>query len=184
MSVKDTAACLGPRVRELRQDRGMTLKALGLRAGLSHPFLSQLERGLARPSVGSVERIAGALDVPVSALWAERRPDVARVVRADEGSVRPHADERAPGGVRELPLSGTRMRVREWSGGGRDWPEERETAIGEVLLYVVRGALEADLDGTLHRLEAGDALTFDGAVRHRFRRTGPAGTRALYVTTG
>ena len=42
----------------LRHERGLTLKALGRSAGLSHPFLSQLERGLARPSVSSVERIA------------------------------------------------------------------------------------------------------------------------------
>jgi transcriptional regulator with XRE-family HTH domain len=182
MSAKDTATCLGARVRELRQDRGLTLKALGRRAGLSHPFLSQLERGLARPSVGSVERIASALDVPVGALWTERRPDVARLVRADEGPVRTHADERAPGGVRELPVGGRTMRVREWSGGGRGWPDEAETTVGEVLLYVVRGAIEVDLDGTVHGLEAGDALTFDGAVRHRFRRSGPTSTRALYVT--
>jgi transcriptional regulator with XRE-family HTH domain len=50
---------------------------LGREAGLSHPFLSQLERGLARPSMGSVERIAQALGVPVGALWAAR----ARVAR-------------------------------------------------------------------------------------------------------
>src|SRR3954452_18821550 len=50
----------------------MTLKELGRRAGLSHPFLSQLERGLARPSVGSAERIARALDVPVGQLWTGR----------------------------------------------------------------------------------------------------------------
>ena len=48
----------------------MTLKELGRRAGLSHPFLSQLERGLARPSVDSAERIARALAVPVGHLWS------------------------------------------------------------------------------------------------------------------
>jgi mannose-6-phosphate isomerase-like protein (cupin superfamily) len=122
--------------------------------------------------------------VPVSALWAERRPDVARVVRADEGPVSAHADERAPGGVREVPVGGRTMRVREWSGGGRGWPDEAESTVGEVLLYVVRGAIEIDLDGTVHELGAGDALTFDGAVRHRLRRSGPAGTHALYVTAG
>jgi transcriptional regulator with XRE-family HTH domain len=184
MSANDRAACLGARVRELRQDRGLTLKALGRRAGLSHPFLSQLERGLARPSVGSVERIARALDVPVSALWAERQNSAARVVRADEGTVREHAETGAPGGVRELPVSGTTMRVREWSGGGRSWPEETETTTGEVLLYVFRGAIEVELDGTVHGLAAGDALKFDGAVPHRFRRRGPANTRALYVAAG
>ncbi len=176
MSVKDTAACLGARVRELRQDRGLTLKALGRRAGLSHPFLSQLERGLARPSVGSVERIATALDVPVSALWTERRAEVARVVRAGEGAV--------AHGWRELPRAAQAMRVREWSGGSRSWPEDAETTVGEVLLYVVRGEVEVDLGGTVHELAAGDALSFDGAVPHRLRRRGSATARALYVTAG
>jgi transcriptional regulator with XRE-family HTH domain len=176
MSVKDTAFCLGARVRELRQDRGLTLKALGREANLSHPFLSQLERGLARPSVGSVERIAAALEVPVSALWTARSPQAARVVRADEGTV--------SDGVRELPLGGRTMRVREWSAGARSWPEATETTTGEVLLYVLRGAIEVELDGTVHGLGAGDALRFDGAVRHRFRRRGPTTTRALYVAAG
>jgi transcriptional regulator with XRE-family HTH domain len=184
MSIKDTAAYLGARVRELRRDRGLTLKQLGREADLSHPFLSQLERGLARPSVGSVERIAAALDVPVSALWALPRSEDARVVRADAGSVAAHAEYGAPGGVREVFGDRSAMRVREWSGGGRAWPEEAETTTGEVLLYVVRGAIEVDLDGTVHNLAAGDALRFDGAVRHRVRRRGPATTRVLYVAAG
>src|ERR1700741_4662645 len=123
MSVNEAAACLGARVRELRHERGLTLKALGRSAGLSHPFLSQLERGLARPSVSSVERIATALNVPVGALWSPPRP----------------------------PRGG-------------------------VLLYVVRGSIEVDLDGNTHALEAGDAIKFDGALRHRVRRVGPVTT--------
>jgi transcriptional regulator with XRE-family HTH domain len=174
MSINGAASCLGTRVRELRHERGLTLKALGRRAGLSHPFLSQLERGLARPSVASVERIAGALGVPVGALWAAPRPESAQIVRAHEGI------KQAPG-VRELWADASGLRVREWQGGDRSWPEDAETASGQVLLYVVRGAIEVDLAGTVHSLTAGDALKFDGAVRHRLRRSGPVTTRALYV---
>ena len=176
MSLDEAASCLGARVRELRHERGMTLKALGRRAGLSHPFLSQLERGLARPSVGSVERIAGALDVPVGALWTTPRLEVAQIVRSTDGT----ADR---SGVRELWADGG-MRVRELTGGGRSWPDEAETTSGEVVVYVIRGAIEVDLDGTVHELDAGDAMKFDGAIRHRLRRLGPTTTRALYVTAG
>jgi len=168
MSVNDKATGLGARVRELRKDRGLTLKALGHRAELSHPFLSQLERGLARPSVGSVERIAEALGVPVGALWATPRSAEARLVR---------------GGEELLEIDGATLRVRERA-GERDWPEEAETTAGEVLLYVVRGAIEIDLDGTVHDLGTGDALVFDGSVPHRLRRSGAATTRALYVAAG
>jgi transcriptional regulator with XRE-family HTH domain len=171
MSINEAALGLGTRVRELRHERGLTLKALGRRAGLSHPFLSQLERGLARPSVGSVERIAGALDVPVGALWTASRPEAALLVRAGKDTP----------GVRDLWADGTGLRVRELNGGDRAWPQEAEIAAGVVLLYMVRGAIDIDLDGTVHSLEAGDALRFDGAVPHRLRRRGPVTTRALYV---
>jgi transcriptional regulator with XRE-family HTH domain len=171
----DGRSPLGARVRELRLVRGLTLKALGLQAGLSHPFLSQLERGLARPSVGSVERIARALDVPVSSLWTGPPLETAIVVRRPESP----AD-----GVREILAGGSALRVREWSGGPRTWSEEAETTSGEVCVYVLRGVLEVDLAGTVHALYEGDAVLFDGSVPHRLRRRGGTNTRALYVATG
>jgi quercetin dioxygenase-like cupin family protein len=154
----------------------MTLKGLGREAGLSHPFLSQLERGLARPSVTSVERIARALDVPVSTLWTTPRQAAARVVRA------PQSDPGAA--VREVVAEDSALRVREWTGGPRSWPDDGDTTTGEVMVYVVRGALEIDLDGEVHALQEGDSLFFDGTVRHRLRRRGGKRTRALYVATG
>jgi transcriptional regulator with XRE-family HTH domain len=180
----DPVAALGARVRELRRDRGLTLKELGRHAELSHPFLSQLERGLARPSMSSVARIARALDVPVSTLWRRPRQDVAHVVRAGEGRLRAHPHRGAPGAVRDLLSDGSVLRVREWSGGARTWPDEGDTTTGEVLVYVVRGAIEVDLDGTVHALREGDSLFFDGTVPHRLRRRGGTRTRALYVATG
>jgi transcriptional regulator with XRE-family HTH domain len=163
----DSATRLGARVRTLRRERGLTLKALGRSAGLSHPFLSQLERGLARPSVSSVERIAHALEVPVRALWASPGTEP-RLIRAAEGAA--------------LAADGEPLQVREWS-GDRDWTADAETAPGTVLVYVIRGAIELELDGTIHALSERDALLFDGTAPHRMRRTGGAGTRALYVAT-
>jgi transcriptional regulator with XRE-family HTH domain len=176
----EATKALGARVRSLRQERGWTLKQLGHEAGLSHPFLSQLERGLARPSVGSIERIARALGVPVGLLWSvPARGGRTELVRSDAGERGQHDDASAPGGVRRL--SGEPMEVREWTGGSRRWPESREIAAGDVLLYVARGGLEVDLDGEIHALEEGDALLFDGGVPHRLRRTGGVSTRALKV---
>lgn len=173
---------LGARVRSLRRERGWTLKQLGREAGLSHPFLSQLERGLARPSVGSAERIARAFGVPVGLLWSTpARGGRAALVRSDGGEHERHCDESAPGGVRTV--SGEPLAVREWTGGSRRWPEQREVAAGDVLLYVARGGLEVDLDGEIHALSEGDALLFDGSVPHRVRRTGAVSTRALKVAT-
>jgi transcriptional regulator with XRE-family HTH domain len=157
---------LGARVRKLRRERGLTLKGLGRLAGLSHPFLSQVERGLARPSVGSVERIAAALDVSVAMLWAPTRSADVQIVRHDEN----------------LEALGGSPQLREWTAPTRRWPDEPTVAAGEVTIYVGRGALEVDLNGTIERLAEGDTLRFDGAIPHRLRRTGGTTTRALIIT--
>jgi DNA-binding XRE family transcriptional regulator len=171
---------LGSRVRALRRERGLTLKGLGRLAGLSHPFLSQVERGLARPSVSSVERIAAALDVSVARLWAPPRKGAAvRVVRSDEGMTR----ELSGGQLRELPGEAGVPVMREWSSRGKRWPADREIHTGEVAIYVARGAIEVEVGGDVHALNEGDALRFDGTIPHRLRRTGPRGTRALIVTS-
>jgi transcriptional regulator with XRE-family HTH domain len=170
---------LGAQVRALRRERGLTLKALGQRAGLSHPFLSQVERGLARPSLDSVLAIASALEVPVGHLWAPPRPQEAQVIRSHEGA----ASETHGVMLRELAAGSGTPLVREWTARGRRWPAAADVRAGEVLIYVARGAVEVEIGGTVHELGEGDALRFDGATPHRLRRSGGPGTRALIVAT-
>src|SRR3954470_9288818 len=117
---------LGARVRALRRERGLTLKELGHRAGLSHPFLSQIERGLARPSLSSVERIAAALDVPVARLWVPPRVgEAVEIVRQADGERDQHG-LRALGGVPGAAV------LREWTARSRRWPREYEIQDGEI----------------------------------------------------
>ena len=177
---KNGGSRLGAQVRALRRERGLTLKALGQRAGLSHPFLSQVERGLARPSLESVQRIAGALDVPVGQLWAPPRPEEALVIRRDEGD----AVEAHGAMLRELAADSGTPIVREWTARSRRWPAAADARPGELLIYVARGAVEVDIAGIVHELGEGDTLRFDGATPHRLRRSGGTGTRALIVASG
>jgi Cupin domain len=142
-----------------------------------------VERGLARPSVGSMERIAAALDVRAGTLLTPP-VEAVQIVRAGEGSLAAHADAGAPGGIRRLSDNGAPLEVREWSGGARSWSSKPGTAPGAVVLYVVRGTLELELNGTVHELGEGDTLLFDGTIPHRLRRTGGVATRALYVAGG
>jgi transcriptional regulator with XRE-family HTH domain len=180
----DAGGTIGARVRALRRERGLTLKALGARAGLSHPFLSQLERGLARPSLGSIERIAGALGIPVADLWTESAPPAPpRLVRHGAGPSLRHQTVNAPGGLRELSPHGDPLAVHEWTGGSRNWPGEATAVDGQVMIYVMRGGLEAEVADSPYQLGEGDALFFDGRQPHRLRRTGGPATRALIVVS-
>ena len=182
---RDPVAGIGPRIRAYRLERGMTLKQLGAATGLSHPFLSQVERGLARPSVRSIAGIARALQVPPEALWTDldaprtRYVDVIRrseapvlglTELADEGSARVLSDENQPFFVLEL------------TGGSKEFADPpRPRYSGDCMLYVVRGAVEASLDGKAHDLAEGDTIVFSGIIPSAFRNTGGNATRALFV---
>jgi XRE family transcriptional regulator, master regulator for biofilm formation len=60
---------IGERVKKLRQDRKMSMTELADKAGVAKSYLSSIERNLQQnPSVLFLEKIAGALSVPVDAL--------------------------------------------------------------------------------------------------------------------
>jgi transcriptional regulator with XRE-family HTH domain len=62
---------LGALIRYRRQRAKLTLRQLAERAGVSNPYLSQVERGLHEPSVRVLGAIAAALDLPADLLLAE-----------------------------------------------------------------------------------------------------------------
>lgn len=79
-------AAIGNQVREFRQKLSMTVVELAKVAGLSAGMLSKIEHGLTSPSLGTLQNLAEALHVPVTALFRrfEEERD-ASFVRAGEG---------------------------------------------------------------------------------------------------
>jgi len=88
---------LGDYIREQRDQAQMSVRQLAAAAGVSNPYLSQIERGLRRPSAEILSRLAGALRISAESLYvqagilseadAERRAEgEARDVRASIAS--------------------------------------------------------------------------------------------------
>ncbi len=84
---------LGDFIREQRSDSNVSLRQLAKLAGVSNPYLSQIERGLRKPSAEILQQIAKALRISAEALYVqagilEQRDGgglVADAVHADEG---------------------------------------------------------------------------------------------------
>src|SRR5207245_4096638 len=72
---------IGERLRAIRLLRRRTLKAVAEAAGVSESFLSQLERGRTSASVASLQRLAAALGIEVSDLFATDGLPRPRVLR-------------------------------------------------------------------------------------------------------
>jgi transcriptional regulator with XRE-family HTH domain len=62
---------LGRRLHDRRAAQGRTLASVAMQAGLSVPYVANLENGRGNPTLASLHRLAGALGVPLSELVAE-----------------------------------------------------------------------------------------------------------------
>jgi len=174
---------LGARVRRLRRARGLTLTRLASAAGLSHPFLSKLERGLASPSMASLAQIARALGTSQLELLAgvdvEPAPDrpEAEIVRAGKGSAGPYG----LGHARLLVQGSRRFQPMEFEGDNLDAGEYFVHAEDEFL-HVTLGAVQVDMaeHGTV-TLACGDSLYLTGGVPHRWCAAEPGRYRLFVV---
>ncbi|HEY0840398.1 MAG TPA: helix-turn-helix transcriptional regulator [Vulgatibacter sp.] len=65
---------LGSRIRELRQQEGVTQLELADRAGISNEFLSKIEHGSGTPSLETIGRLAAGLGISVCDFFPPGRP--------------------------------------------------------------------------------------------------------------
>ena len=94
---------LGANVRELRVRRRLTQEALGERAGLSHKFVGEVERGVSNPSIESIAAIARALDTDIADLFGgAARPAGAYEASRKHLAVVRDAQERLASALKDL----------------------------------------------------------------------------------
>jgi XRE family transcriptional regulator, fatty acid utilization regulator len=127
----DRQGGLGHRIRTLRMANKLGLRELARRAEISPGFLSKIEDGGKMPTVGTIDRLARALDTTTSALVAaEERPDVRESGRAIA------AVEKIP--FRELALSAGRLVLD----AARVPPRLGDVGAEHLLRAAVRGRIE------------------------------------------
>ncbi|GAA5177786.1 hypothetical protein GCM10023322_03340 [Rugosimonospora acidiphila] len=66
---KDLPHDIGDFIRDLRRNARISLRQLAEQAGVSNPYLSQIERGLRRPSAEVLQQLAGALRVSTPLMY-------------------------------------------------------------------------------------------------------------------
>lgn len=182
----EVAPALGPRVRALREAMGLSLRDLAERSGVSAPMLSQVERGETSPTLQVAERIAAGLELRLSQLLRLDEVGSVSVVRAGERRAGPRGARGHRYEILTPPLPGQRAEVSRHvlepgasTGGAGDppmhEPGSRETAVVE------RGSVVLHCDGEEHLLAAGDAVTFDADLPHRFENRGAEAATLIAV---
>ncbi|HEX9775861.1 MAG TPA: XRE family transcriptional regulator [Actinomycetota bacterium] len=170
---------VGHRVRSLREARGLSLRDLARRSGVSAPMLSQVERGDTSPTLSVATKIATGLGLSLSQLVRlDEAPSVAVVRRAKRrktGRGAHRYEELTPGvpGERALVTLHTLRAGARTGGPPLHAPGSRETALAQA------GPLVVVIDGERHKLSEGDAVTFDADLPHYFEN--PGGHDAIFL---
>jgi XRE family transcriptional regulator, regulator of sulfur utilization len=182
----DTAIRPGHRVRALREARGLSLRDLAGRSGVSAPMLSQVERGETSPTLAVAHKIAGGLGLSLSQLLRLDEGQFVAVVRRAERTVTKRNGHR----FEELspPLVGQHASVTVHTLA----PKARTGATGDPALHapgsretavVQAGRIVLVVDGERYELDDGDAATFDADLPHHFENPTRAAASFLAVVT-
>jgi transcriptional regulator with XRE-family HTH domain len=170
------------RIQALRKRQGSTLRELAAATGLSASTISAIERGVSAPSVGTLHRLAEALQTTVPVLLGTPANPRRLVVRQHERQVL----EMGTPGVRfenlysvETTLQSILISADPGQGSQESYSHE-----GEEFLYVLHGQLEITLDELYtYRLGPQDAMTFQSPRPHRWFNPGKVRTSILWVNT-
>lgn len=174
---------LGARIRALRLAQHGTLRALAEQAGVTESFLSQVERGVASPSIASVQRIARALGTSIAELFTAdesagslvRLRERQRIVYQGLGAVDELLTRSSDGKLQVI------MSTIQPGGGTGDEAYTHDS--DEEVLVVLEGVLDLWVGSEHYRLEAGDAVTHSSRIPHRNTNPGPGVTRILFCIT-
>ncbi len=176
---------IAERIREFRQQLGMSGSQVADASGLSKGMLSKLENGQVSPSLATLVRLSDALQVPVTAFFRglDEERDVLHV-KAGHGFDISHSNSRA--GHRYQLLGNMRGANRRMEPVLVTLLQSTEVFplyqhAGTELLYILSGKMEYGVGSAEYTLEQGDALQFDGEVSHGPRRVLSLPTQFLSI---
>lgn len=179
-------ARVGAVMRAERLRRGWSLGTLSEKASISIGMLSQIERGLATPSLRTLRLLAGALEVPITQFFeGDAVPASANpfIVRKDER----HCLDLKSTGINKMFLMppGTSL-LEMWefrfapggTSGGALYNHQ-----GEKAGIVIKGRIKLLLGDETYTLEEGDSFRFSSMMRHRVDNDSDEEARVVWVVT-
>jgi transcriptional regulator with XRE-family HTH domain len=172
---------LGERLKAIRLLRRRTLREVADAAGVSESFVSQLERGRSNASVATLQRLATALGIEVSDLFATDGLPRPRVLRRDARRllVWGHLGRKAL--LTPKPFHSLEVVAAEFDPGGSTGDEPYTHGDSEELLLVIRGRVHLQLGTDVYDLGAGDSVHYRSSTPHRVSNSGTETAEVLFV---
>ena len=174
---------VGERIRRVRREQGLTLKAVELRSGVSAAHLSEIERGVTSPTMGSLARVARALAKSIAYFLEESELGEISMVNAKD---RVREVARGRDGKPSSRSSALIERLTIGIPGGRLHARRIELPVdcayrtdlhshsGFEAIVVLQGRIRARAGESTVELAAGDAMHFDASLPHAYANASPS----------
>ncbi len=173
---------VGERLRAIRKRRRVTLRTVAERADLSESFLSQVERGRANASVGSLKRIAAALGVNVADLFEPNgRASTPRVLTRESRPTLKFGTLGQKHMLTPRPLEHLQVIVGEFDPGGSTGEEPYTHGDSEELLVVLEGTVHVQLGPEVFELRSGDSIDYRSSTPHRLANAGDDVAEVMWI---
>lgn len=157
---------IGEKIRGKRTQRGYSLRQLADSTGFTPSFLSQVERGLAMPSIMSLRKLAEALEVPIFYFLIDDGEE-RRVVRKNDRKVLNFPESHltfellTPGLNHKIEMITARLEP------GAATCDRKLSHPGEECVLVVEGTMQIEIDEDIYILEEGDSIYYFSSIPHR-----------------
>lgn len=174
-------AQVGQRLRELRQQKNLSVRALAALSGLAINTLSMIENGKTSPSVSTLQILARALAVPIAAFFEQEtvakkvvhvRRQQRPVVTVDTTRLEHLGKDLAGSAVQPFVVT-----LEPGSGSG----QSLIVHTGHEFVYCLNGQVRYWIEGETYLLETGDSIVFESHLPHHWQNTGPEPAQVILV---
>jgi transcriptional regulator with XRE-family HTH domain len=175
----------GEKLRFHRESRGLSLKELASRAGISVGILSQVERGINSPSLRTLSKVRTALGLPSSFFFDDDHPPasnsgeaefVCRVADRPQlylGPDAPHKELLHHGSARVFEFMTIEL-PPHYQSGSSSYPSEKGG-------YVLEGEVVMTVGEKTTTLSVGDSFLFDGILPHDLKNPTDRVAKLLWI---
>jgi transcriptional regulator with XRE-family HTH domain len=172
---------IGKRIKAQRLAANLTLKQLAEKVGCTDSYLSQIENGKVSPSIASLKKIADGLQTKITDFFVESQDDDPVVLPPERRITL--SLERWNAKIESLVVNPKNKRMHPFHttiqpGGGS---HGYYSHVGEEFGIVLKGQLEIDLDGVVHRVNENETFYYNSSQPHNWTNPGKGETIVVWV---
>ena len=168
---------VGKKIKQVRVQKKMTLDQIANDTGCAVDMLKAIESGKEKPPVGTLLRIARALQIDSGDLLREQQENLKARAKAYAKRTDNYAYTTLTPGAENKHLKAFRVRVqaqKEHKGVG--YQHE-----GEEFVYVLKGDIEIAVGDHVNVLKEHDSLHFNSGIQHHIRNVGATEAELVVV---